>query len=143
MTKTRDRFITATNELFRRYGYNGTSLKQVTEAAAAPVGSLYHFFPGGKAELTEAVIEETGLVVEVEELIDVYFFADDPRGNGILIVYKCKSVGGELTASAEGDNPTYFEGRDIPGKLAGGGHDQAILTWNRDNLTIGLQCFVC
>ena len=78
------------------------------------------------------VNEETGLMVEVEELIDVYFFTDDPRGNGILIVYKCKSVGGELTASAEGDNPTYFEGHDIPGDLAGGGHDQAILTWKRD-----------
>jgi AcrR family transcriptional regulator len=70
VTKTRDRFITATNELFRRYGYNGTSLKQVTEAAAAPVGSLYHFFPGGKAELTEAVIEETGAAyLELFELI--------------------------------------------------------------------------
>jgi ADP-ribose pyrophosphatase YjhB (NUDIX family) len=78
------------------------------------------------------VNEETGLVVEVEELIDVYFFADDPRGNGILIVYKCKSVGGKLTASAEGDNPTYFEGRDFPGVLDGGGHDQAILTWKKD-----------
>ncbi len=70
MTRTRDRFITATNELFRRYGYNGTSLKQVTEAAAAPVGSLYHFFPGGKTELTEAVIEETGAAyLELFELI--------------------------------------------------------------------------
>lgn len=77
------------------------------------------------------VNEETGLVVEVEELIDVYFFADDPRGNGILIVYKCRSVGGELTASAEVDNPNYFEARDIPGELAGGGHNQAILTWKR------------
>jgi 8-oxo-dGTP diphosphatase len=77
------------------------------------------------------VNEETGLMVEVEELIDVYFFADDPMGNGILIVYKCRTVGGELNASAEGGNPTYFEGREIPGELAGGGHDQAILTWKK------------
>ena len=60
MAPTRDRIIAATNELFRRSGYNGTSLKQVTEAAGAPTGSLYHFFPNGKAELAEAVITETG-----------------------------------------------------------------------------------
>jgi AcrR family transcriptional regulator len=60
VTATRDRILTATNELFRRHGYNGTSLKQVTAAAAAPTGSLYHFFPGGKDELTLAVITTSG-----------------------------------------------------------------------------------
>ena len=60
VTGTRDRILTATNELFRRHGYNGTSLKQVTAAAAAPTGSLYHFFPGGKDDLTLAVITTSG-----------------------------------------------------------------------------------
>ena len=60
MTDTRARIVTATNELFRRQGYNGTSLKQVTEAAGAPVGSIYHFFPGGKDELAEEVIVTSG-----------------------------------------------------------------------------------
>jgi AcrR family transcriptional regulator len=57
---TRDRLLAATNELFRRHGYNGTSLKRVTAAAAAPIGSLYHFFPGGKEELAIAVITTSG-----------------------------------------------------------------------------------
>ena len=60
MTGTRDRILTATNELFRRYGYNGTSLSQVTTASAAPTGSLYHFFPGGKDDLTLTVITTSG-----------------------------------------------------------------------------------
>jgi AcrR family transcriptional regulator len=60
VTGTRDRILTATNELFRRRGYNGTSLKQITTAAAAPTGSLYHFFPGGKEDLTLAVISTSG-----------------------------------------------------------------------------------
>ena len=59
-TPTRDRFLTATNELFRRQGYHGTSLKQVTEAAEAPTGSLYHFFPGGKEELAAEVLTTSG-----------------------------------------------------------------------------------
>lgn len=52
--------MTATNELFRRRGYNGTALKDVTVAADATTGSLYHFFPGGKAELARAVLLESG-----------------------------------------------------------------------------------
>lgn len=61
MADTRDRIITATSELFRRQGYNGTSLKQVTVAAEAPFGSLYHFFPQGKEQLAETVITTSGL----------------------------------------------------------------------------------
>src|SRR5215471_16029565 len=57
---TRDRLLTATNESFRRRGYNGTSLKHVPVAANAPTGSLYHFFPKGKDELTAEVITTSG-----------------------------------------------------------------------------------
>ncbi|MGA9276943.1 TetR/AcrR family transcriptional regulator [Ilumatobacter sp.] len=62
MVTTRDRIIVATNELFRRYGYNGTSLSQISEAAEATTGSIYHFFPGGKEALGVAVIDTTGAV---------------------------------------------------------------------------------
>ena len=60
MPDTRARLLTATNESFRRRGFNGTSLKRVTAAAGAPIGSLYHFFPGGKEELAAATIESSG-----------------------------------------------------------------------------------
>lgn len=60
MSDTRTRIVGATNELFRRRGYNGTALKDVTIAAEATTGSLYHFFPGGKVELTEATLRESG-----------------------------------------------------------------------------------
>ena len=60
MAGTRDRFLTSTGELFRRQGYNGTSLKQVTTAAGAPMGSLFHFFPGGKEALADAVLRTGG-----------------------------------------------------------------------------------
>ena len=62
MVDTRDRIIVATNELFRRHGYNGTTLTQISEASAATIGSIYHFFPGGKEALAVAVIEATGAV---------------------------------------------------------------------------------
>jgi AcrR family transcriptional regulator len=62
MATTRDRIIVATNELFRRRGYNGTSLSHISDAANATVGSIYHFFPGGKEALAVAVVETTGAV---------------------------------------------------------------------------------
>jgi AcrR family transcriptional regulator len=60
MIGTRERIITAAAESFRRKGYNGTGLKDVTTAANATVGSLYHFFPGGKSNLAEVVLTESG-----------------------------------------------------------------------------------
>lgn len=57
--ETRERFLTAATTLFRRQGYSGTGLKQIVELGAAPVGSFYYFFPGGKEELALAAIART------------------------------------------------------------------------------------
>ena len=77
MVDTRDRIIVATNELFRRHGYNGTTLTQISEASAATIGSIYHFFPGGKEALAVAVIEATGAVYR-ELFESIVAEADDP-----------------------------------------------------------------
>ena len=77
MHETRQRLVTTTAELFRRRGFHGTSLKQVTEAAGAPIGSLYHFFPGGKEDLGDAVLRTSGQAyLELFEVI--YDAAADP-----------------------------------------------------------------
>jgi AcrR family transcriptional regulator len=57
---TRDRIVAATCELFRRQGMTGTGLKQIALSAGAPFGSIYHFFPGGKAQLADEVIRTAG-----------------------------------------------------------------------------------
>ena len=95
--------------------------------------------PAGYVEADESPLEtvisetyeETGLRVEAKGLVDVYFFADDPRGNGILIVCECCPVGGELRASQEAVNPTLFAVRDMPENLGGGGHNQAVCAWKK------------
>ncbi len=79
MVSTRDRIIVATNELFRRRGYNGTSLSQISKASGATIGSIYHFFPGGKEALAVEVIDTTGAVYrELFESISAE--AKDPAG---------------------------------------------------------------
>nr|WP_294914663.1 TetR/AcrR family transcriptional regulator [uncultured Neokomagataea sp.] len=45
-------------EIFREYGYDGTSLGLITQATGLGKGSLYHMFPGGKAEMMSAVLTE-------------------------------------------------------------------------------------
>lgn len=60
VTGTRERIVYASAELFRRHGLPGTGMKQIVEQAAAPYGSIYHFFPGGKDELAEEVIRTAG-----------------------------------------------------------------------------------
>lgn len=98
--------------------------------------------PAGYTEVDENLLdtvrreawEETGLEIQVTTLDNVYFFDDDPRGNGILIVYNCDIVGGRLEESVEGINPTYFSVERLPTKLSGGGHDQAIRAWSERKL---------
>ncbi len=58
---TRSRIVAATAQLFQRQGFTGTGLKQISHAANAPSGSIYHFFPGGKNELADEVIRTAGV----------------------------------------------------------------------------------
>ena len=60
MTDTRQRIVEAAATAFMRQGYAGTGLKQLTVDSAAPFGSLYHFFPGGKVELAGETLRWAG-----------------------------------------------------------------------------------
>ena len=73
--------------------------------------------------------EECGLVVEVESLLGVYFFDDDPRGNGILVAYRCRPISGTPAITPEASDVQFFRRGSLPSSLAGSGQDQAILAW--------------
>lgn len=45
-------------DVFREHGYEGASLARISKATSLGKGSLYHFFPGGKEEMAEAVLAE-------------------------------------------------------------------------------------
>ncbi len=55
---TRPDIIPALAEVFREYGYDGSSLALIADATGLGKGSLYHFFPGGKEEMAAAVLKE-------------------------------------------------------------------------------------
>jgi AcrR family transcriptional regulator len=45
-------------EIFREHGFEGASLAVIGERTGLGKGSLYHFFPGGKAEMAGVVLGE-------------------------------------------------------------------------------------
>ncbi len=50
--------LPALGEVFREHGFEGASLALIGERTGLGKGSLYHFFPGGKEEMAEAVLQE-------------------------------------------------------------------------------------
>jgi len=50
--------LPALTELFRAEGFEGVSLSSIEAASGLARGSLYHFFPGGKAEMATAVLAD-------------------------------------------------------------------------------------
>lgn len=51
MTTPREKIILTTCDLLERQGYHASGLNEIIQASGAPKGSLYHYFPGGKAEI--------------------------------------------------------------------------------------------
>ena len=55
---TRQQIIKQAILLFKKQGYSGTSIKQITEVVGISAPALYYFFPEGKLELLRAVVKE-------------------------------------------------------------------------------------
>jgi len=83
---TRKRIIEAGSALFRRQGYAGTGMKAIAAAANAPFGSIYHYFPGGKDEMSAEVIRSAGRVYAA--LVPRFFDAQPDVAQATLNVFR-------------------------------------------------------
>ena len=53
---SRQKLVAGAADMIRRRGLNATSVRELAKHAHTPLGSTYHYFPGGKTQLaTEAV----------------------------------------------------------------------------------------
>jgi TetR/AcrR family transcriptional regulator, lmrAB and yxaGH operons repressor len=73
----RERMIQSALILMGQQGIEATSFSQVIEHSGAPRGSIYHHFPGGKAQLVEEATRYAGDAV-VNLLSDAIERAADP-----------------------------------------------------------------
>lgn len=72
--------LPALGEVFREHGFEGASLAQITARTGLGKGSLYHFFPGGKEEMAQAVLAEIDGWFEAQVFAPLRAAGDAPPG---------------------------------------------------------------
>lgn len=78
--------IPTLGEIFREYGFSGTTLTEITHRTGLGKGSLYHFFPNGKKEMAEAVLDDVANWFE-ENVYQPLRECKDPK-HGIKTMFK-------------------------------------------------------
>jgi AcrR family transcriptional regulator len=73
---TRQRMVSSAAGLIRRHGASATSIDRVLEVSGAPRGSVYHHFPGGRAQLVEEAVGYADRYVD--SLLDAAAASGDP-----------------------------------------------------------------
>lgn len=75
---TRASLLRQLAEVFRARGYEGATLTQLAAAAGIGKASLYHHFPGGKAEMAEVLLRDA--VADLQRKAFAGLDSDEPAG---------------------------------------------------------------
>jgi AcrR family transcriptional regulator len=60
---SRDRLVMGAADMISRRGLNATSVRELAKHSGAPLGSTYHYFPGGKQQVATEAVRFAGDVV--------------------------------------------------------------------------------
>jgi TetR/AcrR family transcriptional regulator, lmrAB and yxaGH operons repressor len=60
MSNVREHILQTTCNLMEQKGYHGTGLNEIVKESGAPKGSLYHYFPEGKEQITSEAVLQSG-----------------------------------------------------------------------------------
>jgi AcrR family transcriptional regulator len=82
---TRERLIEASSALFMQRGLAASGLKQIAAESEATIGSLYHFFPGGKDELAAETLRAAGAAYQ--QLVEAIFDASPDVVTGVTACF--------------------------------------------------------
>lgn len=118
-TASREGLLMTIGEVFETQGYDGATLTLLSQATGLGKASLYHHFPGGKADMASALLRDRVALLErlafsrlqgslppavrLAEFIDGFReYVDDGQRNCLLLVFRDGSAGalhGETIAS--------------------------------------------
>jgi len=82
---TRESILTATAELMRVKGFGAVGMKDVVAASGAPIGSIYHHFPGGKTQIAREALVAAGAAYGL--LIPTLVAPHDDLGEAVESVF--------------------------------------------------------
>jgi ADP-ribose pyrophosphatase YjhB (NUDIX family) len=97
----------------------------------------YWCLPAGYVEYDEGPVEavlrevkeETGLIVRVTGLMAAYHVRSDPRGMGVIIIYRAAPMDGKLTPGDDASEVQFFAPQELPRDLAFASTRRALLRW--------------
>jgi 8-oxo-dGTP diphosphatase len=104
-----------------------------------PYKDCWHM-PAGYVEVDEEparaaereALEETGLVVQAQHLVDCYLDTEDPRGNVLILIYDAIIVDGKLTTNNEVEALDFFSLQQLQKlPLAGMSAEKEISDWTK------------
>ena len=76
--------------------------------------------------------EETGLDVEIDDLLGVYSFPEGPQPSGLVIFYTARVVGGTLQAGDDAEEVRVFPLHTLPDDIAFRTHRQVLQRWQQE-----------
>jgi len=74
-----EEMVTKALELFRAYGFDGVSLKQLADSMGLEKASLYYRFPGGKDEIALTVVRAVDAMIREHVFKPLYATGTSPR----------------------------------------------------------------
>jgi AcrR family transcriptional regulator len=112
---TRETILTAAAELMRHRGYAAVAMKDLVAVSGAPIGSLYHHFPGGKTQIAREALLNAGAAYglliptlvdphdDLGEAIEAVFTqaAEDMASTGFANMCPVASVAAEVADTVE------------------------------------------
>ena len=108
----REAMLDSAITLFRERGVAATSLRDVVAHSGAPRGSIYHHFPGGKAQLAEEATQRAGDFIGA--LLSRLVAGEDPdRAVGSFVDYWSGALS-PLTSGTAARSPPRPSPRTIP-----------------------------
>ena len=93
--------------------------------AMAPAAGTW-CLPSGFVEMDEdpadaaarECLEETGLHVQILDLMHLERYADDPRGPGVILFYRARVLGGQAEAGDDASEVGFFGPDELPQDVA-------------------------